>query len=132
MNILLPVSLSTAAALGIVAMWLMMRVGQIRAREKIPHGDGGNMPLIRRMRAQLNFVETAPFIFALIALIELTGKGGQWLAYVAGIYVLGRVSHAIGMDSETVSKPRMIGVMITMLTLLGLAIVAVLILLRVM
>jgi hypothetical protein len=84
------------------------------------------------MRAQLNFVENTPFVLALIAAIELTGRGEPWLAYVAGIYMLGRIAHGIGMDGEGPTKPRMIGVLITMLTLLGLAVVALLILMGVM
>lgn len=128
----LTVSLSTAAAMGMLAIWLMIRVGRVRAQAKIMHGDGGNPVLMRRMRAQMNFVETAPFIFALILLIDMAGKGGQWLPYVAGIYVIGRVLHALGMDSEEVTKLRMAGVTATMLILLGLSVIAVLILMRVM
>ncbi|MXO90724.1 MAPEG family protein [Pontixanthobacter aquaemixtae] len=124
---ILPVTLCTAAAMAVLTIWLMVRIGKLRGQEKILHGDGGNPGLIRRMRAQLNFVESAPFVLALAAGIEITGKGGQWLAYVAGIYILGRVAHAIGMDAETAAKTRVAGVVITLLTLLGLAIVAVLI-----
>lgn len=124
---LLPVTLCTAAAAAILTIWLMVRIGQIRRAAGIGHGDGGNPALIRRMRAQLNFVESAPFILVLIAGIELSGKGGDWLPYVAGAYIIGRVAHGLGMDAETGSKARMVGVAITMLTLLGLAIVAALI-----
>lgn len=124
---ILPVTLSSVAAAALISIWLMMRVGKMRGQFKIMHGDGGNDALIRRMRAQLNFVENAPFVLLLIAAIELSGKGGQWLAYVAGIFMLARIAHGIGMDSATVSKPRMVGVMVTMLTLLGLAIYAALI-----
>lgn len=129
---LLPVTLCAGAAAAILTMWMMMRTGKLRGQTKILHGDGGDPALIRRMRAQLNFVESAPFILLLIAVIELSGKGGQWLAYVAAIYILGRVAHALGMDAESVSKLRMAGVIITMLTLLGLAVVAVLIAAKVM
>lgn len=125
--IILPVTLCTGAAACVLTIWMMMRTGKLRGTSKILHGDGGDPALIRRMRAQLNFVESAPFILLLIAAIELSGKGSTWLPYVAGIYILGRVAHAMGMDAETVSKARMAGVMITMLTLLGLSIVAVLI-----
>ena len=44
----------------------------------------------------------------------------------AGIYLLARIAHAIGMDSPEVSKLRSGGVAITMFTLLGLAVYAVL------
>jgi uncharacterized membrane protein YecN with MAPEG domain len=132
MAIILPVTLSAVAAAAIINIWLSIRVGQMRSKLKVIHGDDGGGPLTRRMRAQLNFVENTPFVLALIAAIELTGRGEPWLAYVAGIYMLGRVAHGIGMDGEGPTKPRMIGVLITMLTLLGLAVVALLILMGVM
>lgn len=124
---ILTVTLSTAAAMAVLSAWMMMRTGSLRGKLKILHGDGGNAQLMHRMRAQLNFVETAPFILALIALIELAGKGGMWLPYVAGLYIIARVAHVLGMDSDDVTKPRMFGVLITMLSLVGLAVVAVLI-----
>jgi uncharacterized membrane protein YecN with MAPEG domain len=83
------------------------------------------------MRAQLNFVENTGFVLILIAAIELAGKGGQWLAIVAAVYMLGRIAHGIGMDGETATLPRKIGTVVTLLTLLGLAIAATLVALRV-
>lgn len=124
---ILPVTLTSCAAAALLALWLAMRVGKLRQQFGISHGDGGNEALVRRMRAQLNFVENAPFVLLLIAAIELAGKGGLWLSYVAAIFLLARVAHAIGMDSEKPSRFRMIGVIVTMLTLLGLAIVAMLV-----
>ncbi len=124
---LLPVTLTSAAAAAIIAIWLMIRVGQVRTSEKVSIGDGGNDKVIRRMRAHANFVESAPFLLVLVAAIEMTGKGGNWLAYVAGAYMLGRVAHGIGMDGGSLGKGRMVGTLITMLALLGLAIVAALV-----
>ncbi|MXP14570.1 MAPEG family protein [Altererythrobacter confluentis] len=124
---LLPVTLSASAAAAIIAFWLMIRVGQVRGSEKVSIGDGGNEKVIRRMRAHANFVESAPFVLILVAAIEMTGKGAPWLAYVAGIYMLGRVAHGIGMDGAGFKQGRAIGTIITVLTLLGLAIAATLI-----
>lgn len=132
MAIILPVTLSAVAAAAIINIWLSIRVGQMRGKLKVIHGDDGGGPLTRRMRAQLNFVENTPFVLLLIAAIELAGRGDPWLAYVAGIYMLARVAHGVGMDGEGPTKPRMVGVMVTMLTQLGLATVAVLILMGVM
>lgn len=124
---ILPVTLSAAAAAAILNIWLMLRVGAVRQAEKISIGDQDSEPLIRRMRAHANFVENAPFVLILIAVIEIAGKGQPWLPYVAGAFMLGRVAHAFGMDGGSMQVGRMIGVTISMLTLLGLAIVAVLI-----
>lgn len=125
--IVLPVTLSAAAAAALVNIWLAMRVGKVRGSAKIMHGDGNHPPLVRRMRAQLNYVENTPFVLLLIGAIELAGRGGMWLSAVAGLYFLGRVAHAVGMDREDVPPMRMAGVTITMLTLLGLAVFAALI-----
>ncbi|MFM5883970.1 MAG: MAPEG family protein, partial [Novosphingobium sp.] len=102
-----------------------------RAKAGVSIGTGGNDLLERRMRAQLNFVENTPWVLFLIAGIELAGKGGQWLAIVGGLYMLGRVAHGLGMDGTSLEKGRMVGTLTTMLSQLGLAIVAVLIVLQI-
>jgi hypothetical protein len=127
---LLSTTLSMAAAAAVINLWLAIRCGQVRSKEGISIGTGGSELMERRMRAQSNFVENTPWVLALVAAIELAGKGGQWLAIVAAVYMLGRVAHGIGMDGTGMgSKGRMVGTLITMLTQLGLAIVAVLVLL---
>ena len=124
---LLPTTLCMAAAAAIINFWLAMRCGQVRTKEKISIGTGGSDLMERRMRAQLNFVENTPWILALIAAIELAGKGSSWLAIVGAVYMLGRVAHGLGMDGTSFGMGRTIGTAITMLTQLGLAIVAVLV-----
>lgn len=124
---ILPVTLATAAAAAILNIWLMLRIGAVRQAEKISVGDEDNENLIRRMRAQANFVENAPFVLILIAAIELSGKGQPWLAYVAGLFIVGRIAHGFGMDGGSLQIGRMIGTLISMLTLLGLGVVAALI-----
>jgi uncharacterized membrane protein YecN with MAPEG domain len=122
----LPITLASAAVAALIAIWLMVRIGEVRRREKIIHGDGGNALLGRRMRAQLNFVESAPIVLLLIAAIELAGRDGLWLVLMAALYWLGRVLHGVGMDADAGGKARMAGTIITMVTLLVLAIVAML------
>ena len=124
---LLPVTLAAAGAAATLNVWLMMRIGAVRRAEKIFVGDEDNENLIRRMRAQANFVETTPFVLILIAAIELSGEAGLWLSYVTGLYILGRIGHAFGMDGGALSKGRMVGTIITILTLLGLGIYAALV-----
>ena len=122
----LPITLCAAAAAAVLNIWLSVRVGQMRGQTKVSIGDDAGGPLTARMRAQLNFVENTAFVLILIAGIELAGSGGQWLAWVAGLYMLGRVAHGLGMDGGALGKGRMVGTLITMLTQLGLAVVAVL------
>ncbi|MXO51075.1 MAPEG family protein [Erythrobacter gaetbuli] len=129
---ILPVTLTAAAAAAIINFWLAMRVGQMRVKHKVSIGDDAGGPLTARMRAQLNFVENTVFVLVLIAAIELAGKGGSWLSIVSAIYMLGRIAHGLGMDGGKFARGRSIGVIITMLTLLGLAVVAALIAMRVL
>jgi hypothetical protein len=125
---LLPVTLCAAAAAAIINIWLSVRVGQVRRSTKVSIGDdGAGGPLTARMRAQLNFVENTAFVLILIAAIELAGAGGQWLAWVSGLYLLGRVAHGVGMDGGALGAGRAVGTLVTMLTQLGLAVVAVLV-----
>ncbi|AZI34582.1 hypothetical protein NT2_02_01690 [Caenibius tardaugens NBRC 16725] len=124
---ILTTTLSAAAAAAIINLWLMIRCAQIRVSAKVAHGDGGNVLLGRRMRAHSNFIENAPLVLILIGAIELTGKGGTWLALVAAVYLLARVAHPFGMDRDGANVLRAGGTMVTMLTLIGLATMAVLI-----
>ncbi|WP_423142637.1 MAPEG family protein [Parablastomonas sp. CN1-191] len=123
-GILLPTTLAMAAAAALLNIWMSIRIGRIRRAEKIGVGDGGHELLGRRMRAQLNFAENTPWVLALVLTIELAGKGGQWLPLVAAAYVAGRVAHALGMDGAGFAAGRMIGTITTMLTQVGLALVA--------
>ncbi len=123
---LLPTTLCLTAAAALVNIWLAMRCGKTRAAEKINFGDGGNEALIRRMRAQSNFIEQVPVTLVLIAAVEMAGKGGVWLAPLGGVFILGRLFHALGMDATGPKWGRPVGMLTSMVPQLGLAIVAVL------
>lgn len=124
---ILQTTLTLAAAALVINLWHVMRIGRVRASEKIIHGDGGNALLLQRMRAQSNFIENVPLTLIMIGAIEMTEKGGTWLAIVGAVFMLARVSHLLGMDNPGGNALRAIGTTVTMLTELGLAIVAVLI-----
>ncbi|MCX7282858.1 MAG: MAPEG family protein [Novosphingobium sp.] len=125
--IVLPVTLCAAAAAAVLNIWLSMRIGKVRMAKKISIGDGGDMALIGRMRAQANFIENTPIVLVLLAVVELARTGNVWLTGVAAIYMLGRVGHGLGMDGGALGRLRMVGTLITMLTQVGLAVWAALI-----
>ena len=120
---ILPIALTTAGAAALVNMWLSIRIGRIRISEKISIGDGGNPRLVARMRAQLNFAEYVPVVLILIALVEAANGTQLWLWVVAAVFILGRVFHAFGMDGFTLG--RNIGVMTSMVIMVGLGLYAV-------
>lgn len=127
---ILPVTLTAAAAAAIVNIWLSLRIGALRRAHGISVGDGGNEALARRMRAQLNFAENVPLVLVLIAGLEIAGIGASWLPYVAGIFILSRVAHGFGMDGGKAQAGRAIGVLVTLATQVFLAGVAVSVVLR--
>ena len=121
---LLPTTLCFAAAAVLVNFWLCMRIGKLRHSEKVPVGDGGNEALIRRMRAQANFIEQTPLTVVLAAAVELAGKGGQWLAPAAAVFIIGRIAHGFGMEGNF-KTGRPIGMLTAMLFQLVLIVFAV-------
>ncbi|WP_168453180.1 MAPEG family protein [Sphingopyxis microcysteis] len=117
--IILPISLTIAAGAALLNLWLSIRVGRVRTKEKVFIGDGGSEMVTRRMRAHSNFVENTAFVLILLALVELGLGSSMWLWAVGALYLVGRILHAIGMDG--MMWGRMVGTIITMLTQLGLA-----------
>ena len=116
--ITLPITLATTGGAAIIALWLGLRAGKARGSAKVSIGDGGNDALITRMRAQANYVEYAPFIVALIALLEFTTGTSTWLWVAAILFLIARVAHPLGMDG--LKGARMAGTLITFVLLLGL------------
>ncbi|OYW48077.1 MAG: GST-like protein [Novosphingobium sp. 12-62-10] len=121
----LPITLAAAGAAALLNVWLSIRIGMVRTAQKISVGDGGCEELIRRMRAQANFIENTPIVLILVAAIEAARGYNLWLAGVAALYTLGRVAHGVGMDGGKLGTGRMIGTLITMLAQVGLAVWAV-------
>jgi uncharacterized protein len=122
---LLPTTLCLSAAALIVNFWLGFRVAKLRHAMGVSIGDGGHEAILRRMRAQANFIENVPLTLILIAAVELAGKGGAWLAPAGAVFMLGRIAHAIGMDGAF-KAGRPIGMLTSLLLQLALAVVAVL------
>ncbi|SEN53258.1 hypothetical protein SAMN05192583_2987 [Sphingomonas gellani] len=115
----IPASLVLAGGLALINLWLSARAAQVRRTTGIYVGDGGNDQLIRRMRAQANLAENAPILFALVLVLELARGTGPVLWVAAGLILLARIAHPIGMDGW---KPgRMAGALLTLVLQLALA-----------
>ncbi len=109
------------AALNILLLLVLtFRVGQIRLGKKINLGDGGNDEMYRRIRAQGNYTEYAPLsLIGLYAMASLSAL--PIILHIFGaIFLIGRILHAIGMNAPKASgKGRLIGMVLTILTLFG-------------
>ena len=122
---ILPITLTTAGAATLLNIWLALRVGRLRIANKVLIGDGAHPGLSARMRAHANYVEYTPFFLILLGLIEFGMGSATWLWGVAIVYVIGRILHAFGMDKTKPNKLRMIGILLTIATLLLLSGVAI-------
>lgn len=120
----LTITLTIAGAAALLNLWLGMRVSQLRIRDKVAIGDGGNARIAARMRAHANFVEYVPTFLILLGLVELARGTQTWLWAVGILFVIGRLMHPFGMDRPAPNLLRMGGTVITWLTLAGLAIYA--------
>lgn len=127
MTTILPITLTMAGAAAITNLWLAFRCGQVRMQAKIELGDGGNMALTRRMRAHANFNEYTPIFLILLGLVELASPGtaGTVLWAVGALFIASRVLHGLGMDRAYPNKLRSVGIMLSFVLTLGLAIYAV-------
>ncbi len=121
--IMLPITLTTAGATALIALWLAIRTGSVRQKAKVSIGDGGDAALICRMRAQANFTEYAPFILILIALIEYSAGTSTWLWVASVAFLVARILHPLGMDGMKYGRP--VGILITFLLLAGLGLYAI-------
>ena len=93
----IPVTLSSAAACALLNIWLGSRIAAFRKEYHVSVGDGGHEPLMRRMRAQSNFIEHAPFVLILLGGLEISGANRIALAVIAAVFIAARISHGIGM-----------------------------------
>ncbi|WP_375196507.1 MAPEG family protein [Sphingobium sp.] len=121
---LLPITLTLAAACALLNMWLATRCARIRIADKALHGDGGNSLLAKRMRAHANFTEYTPMTLILFGLVELAVGPSTWLWGAALLFVLARIAHGFGMDAEKPTVWRAGGALLTWVVMVGLALAA--------
>ena len=95
-----------------------------RRKNKVSFGDDGNRTLMRRIRAQGNFIEYTPiFLISLIG-IEWIGYDKNipyYLIYVHSlgmIFIVGRILHTISLYQKKISFRR-IGMRITFYSLIA-------------
>jgi uncharacterized membrane protein YecN with MAPEG domain len=121
MTMILPISLTIAAACGALNLWLALRTSVGRVKGKVMIGDGGDPTMLARTRAHANLTEYAPFVLILIALIELAGGSPTTLWLLGSAFVLARIAHGIGMLRPAPNILRAGGAVLTWLLLAGLA-----------
>ena len=112
-----------ASILTILFVVLSYRVAQRRMRFQVGLGVGQNPELERAIRIHGNFAEYVPLALLLLAFFE-SGGGPTWTMHAAGAgLVVARLLHVIGLTgSSGRSKGRFVGVTLTWVLLLALAV----------
>jgi uncharacterized protein len=121
---ILPITLTIAAAAALISVWLALRVSRLRRRLGVSVGDGGNMAVTTAMRAHANFSEYTPLFLILLGLVELAIGSQTWLWGAAILFVLGRLAHPFGLARPGANALRLGGMVATWVPLLALAVFA--------
>lgn len=120
-----PLTLAAGAAAVILNTWLGSRIVQLKREYKVSVGDGGHDPLLRRMRAQANFIENAPFFLILVGGLELSGAKRWGLGAITLVFLLGRIAHGVGMDGGPLQRWRRDGMISSTVALFALTVWAI-------
>lgn len=110
-----------AAILTAIFIKLSFLVIGLRRKNKVGLGSGGHEDLERAIRAQGNFAEYVPFGVILLACLELNGAP-WWLVAIPGLtLIIGRLIHAIGINTPPPDfSKRILGMKFTFMTLMAL------------
>ena len=104
-----------AGLLALLFLWLSARVIVYRRGNKISMGDHGDNSLLKRMRAQGNCAEYAPFGVLLLALVEMSGAPNVAVHLLGLMLLSGRALHAWGFSaSPPVMNGRVFGMVLTL------------------
>ncbi len=116
----------TIALSSLLALWLLvlsLNVSRARGDASVSLGDGGDKPLLRRIRAQANFVEYVPIMIVLFGIGEYLQTNVYFLGGMAALFFLGRLAHGYALSFSSNNPPaRMFGASATFIVLLVLPI----------
>ncbi|SFD45220.1 hypothetical protein SAMN04488523_10117 [Sulfitobacter brevis] len=85
-----------AALLVALFLYLTFRVIAYRRANTLSLGDYGDKNLLKRMRAQANFIEVTPLALILLLISELQGAPALALHILGLLLLAGRLLHALG------------------------------------
>jgi len=92
------ISATVAALIGLLAVFLAVRVITLRVRFKVNAGDGGHAELGQAIRAHANLVEHAPLALIVLAFAEAS-IAWRWLILILGVALLiARLASAWGLS----------------------------------
>ncbi len=114
---MLPVTSAVAALAAVALVLLSVRVSLRRMAVGTRIGTGDDETLLRRIRAQGNFIEYVPLGLILLGLAESARAAQPWLWTIAGLLVAGRCLHAVGISlgRSSIRAPGMIATYLALL-----------------
>lgn len=115
---MLEVTAVVASLAAILLVGLSFSVSLTRMKVGTEIGLGTDSGLLRRIRAQGNFIEYVPLALIVLGLAEYRGASAVWLWSVAGLLIIGRGLHATGILSGS-TPARAVGMLSTYGALLG-------------
>jgi len=127
---ILPITGVFAAVTGILLLFLSAVVVKYRIKYGKDMGITEDRDFEAAVRAHGNLVEYAPLTLLMLGIAELNGVSSGFIYWVGLAFVLGRILHAWGMyqGQGGPHKARMVGILLTWLSIL---VIAVLLLLNV-
>ncbi len=120
----LPVTAFVAAFCALLLVATAIDTVLNRMRIGAPFGFGGKLKLVRAMRSHGNLAEHAPLTLVMMGWLEYVGANHGFLTVFGLIFVVARVLHIIGVYSHgnaSAPLPRLLGVILTWLTMVGLS-----------
>src|ERR1700722_20576335 len=78
-------------------------------------GDGGNQQVLQAIRRHGNLAENAAIFIAGFTLMEMLGGSRIELQILCAVFVLARISHAVGLSMQNTVNPfRIVGIIATL------------------
>jgi uncharacterized membrane protein YecN with MAPEG domain len=121
---LLPITATVASVLTFLYIGLSARVIQGRMKGEGPEigvKDEGD-EFFRVVRAHANFSEYTPLFLILLGLLELADAPSLFVSLLGGTFIIGRISHWYGLTETGRLRFRTLGMVLTLMPLLGAAI----------
>lgn len=108
-----------AALLAALFLWLSIQVILYRRKNRISLGDSGDKGMLKRMRAQANCAEYAPFALVLMTLAELQGASAAILHLIGALLAVGRFMHGYGFSARPpIMALRVYGMILTLISMM--------------
>jgi uncharacterized membrane protein YecN with MAPEG domain len=104
-ELLVPITAIYAALQALIAIGLVIPVGQLRGKTNVSIGSGGNAELEVAIRRHANWTESVPIALILMALLELNGGSSGLLHGLGAVLLVARILHPLGLKADDMRVP---------------------------